>query len=360
MTAGERLTLWLLMRLPRYVPVLRPLAARIAQRFANHPRVVAPTRTRLVYAYHECMGNREVQVRLKDGFAMSVVGEDCIQRRIMLFGPFQQRVWEPNTALLLRRLAMLGKRFLAAGGHVGYFPLLLSVGGGPDALVCTFEPNSLQRARLERNLAINGMRNVRVDHRALSEQSGHEVEFYSDSAANVCSSLVVVGASSEVTRVTTVRIDDYCSASGIDGFDLILLDIEGGEPEAIRGAGNILKRPGESAPDLLFELVPDRRPREVNDAFLAELVSLGYELFVVDDIFDYDVASPTLDQTVLLFPITDATVAQIASIAESRGLHDPNVFATKRGVERLGSVVRVGTVAGGAGEAMPCPASSGA
>lgn len=147
MTAGERLTIWFLIRLPRFVPVFRPLAARVAQRFANHRRVVPPTRTRLVQAYHASMAGRAMQVRLKDGFRMSVVGEDCIQRRIMLFGPFQERVWEPNTALLVRRLAALGKRFLVAGGHVGYFPLLVSASGGPDAVVCTFEPNE-RRGRL--------------------------------------------------------------------------------------------------------------------------------------------------------------------------------------------------------------------
>lgn len=360
MTTGERLTVWFLIRLPRYVPVLRPLAARIAQRFANHRRVRESTRVRLAHAYHANMPRRAIQVLLKDGFRMSVVGEDCIQRRIMLYGPFQERVWEPNTTLLLGRLAGLGRRFLVAGGHVGYFPLLLSATGHADSVICTFEPNERQRGQLANNLAMNGARNVRLDQRALSDQTGRTVEFYSDSDSNVCSSLVVKGAASQVTKVTTVRIDDYCAATGIDGFDLIFLDIEGGEPEAIRGAGELLNRPSESAPDLLFELVPGRRPPEIQDALLTELASLGYELFLIDDYFNNEVASATLDEQVSLLPIDPPTVAQLASIARSRTLRDPNVFATKRGVERLGSVVRIGTVRRCVAESMPSPAGSGA
>lgn len=360
MSAGERLTVWFLIRLPRYVPVLRPLAARIAQRFANHRSVLPSTRARLAHAYHANTPRRATQVLLKDGFRMSVIGEDCIQRRIMLFGPYQQRVWEPNTALLLRRLASSRRRFLVAGGHVGYFPLLLSTIAGPDAVIFTFEPNERQRGQLANNLAMNGSLNVRLDHRALSDQTGRTVEFYSDPSSNVCSSLVVMGAASQVTKVATVRVDDYCIVAGIDGLDLILLDIEGGEPEAIRGAGDLLNRPPVSAPDLLFELVPGRRSPEIHDALLADLSSLGYELFLIDDYFDNEVASATLDERVSLLPIDPPTVAHLASIARSRGLRDPNVFATKRSVEQLGPVVRIGPVRCGPADAMPSPEGSGA
>ncbi|MEZ0325930.1 MAG: FkbM family methyltransferase [Fimbriimonas sp.] len=259
----------------------------------------------------------------------------------MLYGPHKERVWEPNTALLLELLAHRGRHFLVAGGHVGYFPLLLATRvNNCGGTVHTFEPNDRERGRLERNVTANNLDNVTVDSRALYSRSNELAAFHSDDV-NVCSSLIVEGVRGTKKQVLTVRIDDYCSSIGLPSMDGIILDIEGGEPEAIYGCQRLLEQPSNLAPDIVLELVPGRRSEAVQNTLLRHLLDFGYRLYVIEDAYDYDVSGDRLDDRVMLHEMSDPTTNNVARIRAKLGLPDPNIFATKRGVARFGRSVAV-------------------
>lgn len=121
-----------------------------------------------------------------------------------------------------------------AGGNVGVYPKALA----PHfARVVTFEPDPDNLACLQKNVTEP---NVAVFHAALSSKSGtcrmHVVE-----PDNCGAHKIVPG-----DEIPTLAIDDL----GLDACDLIWLDIEGSEAEAIEGAKVTIER---FAPIIILE-----------------------------------------------------------------------------------------------------------
>lgn len=147
------------------------------------------------------------------------------------------------------------RRCIQAGGHVGYWPGFLSM---HFELVHTFEPDYRAYGCLVENLANHF--NVIASCCALGAECMNVNLLLSD----ICgSSSVSIERSASPSQVRQMAIDDY----GFRDVDAILLDIEGGEVSALRGAIETIHR---SHPVILIE--------ELNGSTGARelLTSLGY------------------------------------------------------------------------------------
>lgn len=119
---------------------------------------------------------------------------------------------------------------------------------GADVEVHAFEPNTDLWARLERNLAgIPGGRYAM----ALAERSGAAT--MQINASPMTSSMLPRGEFAqryfdEATRlaegreVPTVTLDEWYDQSGLDRVDVLKLDLQGFEAQALRGATKLLRR----------------------------------------------------------------------------------------------------------------------
>ncbi len=182
--------------------------------------------------------------------------------------------YEPDFSALLDRLARPGMIVLDIGAHVGLHTLRLARRAGSAGRIVAVEPSPANAALLKTHLAWNGFANVEVVEAAVGQRPG-EIEFACLSDAldpgSFANSLAYdIGGSRVKVRVTT--IDDLCRDLVPD---LIKIDIEGAEMQAIIGGRQTLLR---HHPLLLVAIHPEAMaslgatPAQLIDA----LAALGY------------------------------------------------------------------------------------
>ena len=181
------------------------------------------------------------------GVKFSVDTSEYLGRSIFYFNKY-----EPAQESAFLELAA-GNTVFDIGANVGVFTALAALNG---AKVFAFEPSRMVRARLERNVALNGFtREVTVIPEAISDSEGL-MPFYEPRGNNWGIGRVFSFGERQF------RSNDYqVHADTVDAFvrrfgrpDLIKIDIEGAEWLALNGATATLSPP--SAPHLLIEFHP--------------------------------------------------------------------------------------------------------
>jgi hypothetical protein len=90
----------------------------------------------------------------------------------------------------------------------------------------------------------------------------------------------------DTLSISTVRLDDYLRGQGLKELDLIMLDLEGAEYSALKGAGEFLALPPGRAPNLVFEIhrfYVDWTQGLHRTELVQWLSGLGYSVFAVRD-----------------------------------------------------------------------------
>ena len=167
-----------------------------------------------------------------------------------------------------------GATVLDIGGHIGVYTLAAARAVGPHGRVHVFEPLAQNLALLSTNVAVNGYGDrVTIHPCALSGRT--ETLSMGVSLTNTGGN-TLKGTSDHQVAVRCRRADDLL---GEQGVDVVKLDIEGAEPEALAGAARILA----ASPDLMiFTEVNVGRLDSVED-YLASLKDLGLDLSLLDE-----------------------------------------------------------------------------
>ncbi len=164
--------------------------------------------------------------------------------------------YEPELHLLASLLRS-GDTFVDAGASIGVYSLVASRIVGHEGKVFAFEPSASTRATLERNIASNGIRNVRVFREALSDTTGSDrLKHHPDSSRNALLSRDENDDGSE--PIEKASLDEILPADDRSRVSLMKLDIEGAEELALRGATAVLD---EAAPHVIFEVNPEAAAR---------------------------------------------------------------------------------------------------
>lgn len=162
------------------------------------------------------------------------------------------------------------------GGNVGIYSVILAR-AAMDGHVVAFEPVPASRQRLLANLERNAVTNVTVEPLALSDDGG-SAWMQVNLDAHGCDRIVTGDAPREAQNrieVTTVKGTTYAAESPLGDPDVIKVDIEGHEPDFIRGSWELITR---RRPTIMMEVNPGTWTApgrfEVWDATLRELFSL--------------------------------------------------------------------------------------
>jgi FkbM family methyltransferase len=192
--------------------------------------------------------------------------------------------YEPNVAAAIKSNLGPGGTFFDIGAHVGWFTLFASKIVGPAGHVYSFEPSPEVYAHLAENVC--SLKNVRTFQCGIGSEDG-QLEFASRALFSTGS---FVEAVTEVNkhyspdtpirkvRVELRKIDTLLPQ--IKPPDVVKIDVEGFELEALRGAANLLSH----RPVLIIEIHPLQI--KLSNGSEAELFNLlqssGYSHEVID------------------------------------------------------------------------------
>ncbi len=122
------------------------------------------------------------------------------------------------------------------GANVGFYTLVAAVRTGERGRVYAFEPVPRNLGFLRRHLGHNRVRNVEIVEAAVSNASG--VAAFEDFGDP---SMGRIGPAGHL-QIRTVTLDEMVLDLGLPTPDVIKIDIEGGERDALEGARRILDR----------------------------------------------------------------------------------------------------------------------
>ena len=142
---------------------------------------------------------------------------------------------------LARRAIRPGDVVVDGGSNVGFFALFAAQLLGGKGLVLAFEPDPETFLLLKRNIECNGLTGmVQLEEKALAD-ANRLFDFSVAVQEPMLSSLVAIGGhDSRAIRVHGVRLDDYLLTNGKRKVDVVKLDLEGAEPQALDGMSSTL------------------------------------------------------------------------------------------------------------------------
>jgi FkbM family methyltransferase len=238
-----------------------------------------------------------VRKTLSNGVTFEFLYRSKIARDFVMSEPESpDHAWEPMTSRILVNLAKGAKQVVIGGAYFGDHAVLIAreiaPGGG---VVHAFEPNSQQRAMLVRNAEINGLTNITPRPEGLWHDSSTSLKLVGyDSFASA--ETAEAGADDSFRTVT---IADYLAANGVERLDLIVLDIEGAELGALKGAAPFLELSAGEAPDILFEVhrhYVDWSNGLPNTEIVKFLTDRGYTVFALRDFnSNYDLSKHPIE-----------------------------------------------------------------
>ena len=152
--------------------------------------------------------------------------------------------YEPEVIKEIKLILNKGSTFIDGGANIGFFSLIASKVVGATGSVIAFEPTPLTLNYLKKNINVNKIKNIIVIAKGLSS-SEKQLPFLLRKDNPEANSIVAkeddnLQDEGQIINISTISIDKFCSEKNIKKVDLIKLDIEGQELEAIRGAREIL------------------------------------------------------------------------------------------------------------------------
>jgi FkbM family methyltransferase len=220
--------------------------------------------------------------QLASGVVVEFLYRSKIARDFVLSTPeTPDHVWEPQATRLILHLARAARNVVVGGAHFGDQAVPLAHSIAAHGGVChAFEPDRDQAEMLGRSAKRNNLTNLRVNMLGLWDDDSARLRLNGEDAFAAS-----VRADGEDSFAATT-LDTYLDTAGVDDVELIVLDLEGAEHAALRGAHRRLALPAGRAPHLLFEVhrqYVDWSQGLEQTAILRYLAELGYSSYAVRD-----------------------------------------------------------------------------
>jgi FkbM family methyltransferase len=175
------------------------------------------------------------------GYSMKCDLNLMLQRQFYFFGTY---FLERDNLACWSDFTSKANVIFDVGANLGIYSLTAAA-SGPAARIHAFEPTPDLSAHFKQTLHDNQIKNVTVVQKAVARVSGMAVlNLWGDIAeGNEGMNFVTAQPrSADSIPVATVSLDDYCAEAGIEQIDLLKIDIQGNEPEALRGASHLLSK----------------------------------------------------------------------------------------------------------------------
>lgn len=149
---------------------------------------------------------------------------------------------EPAIVAAIQRLLRPGDLFIDAGANLGFYSVLASRLVGPTGHVVAIEMMPDTAAMLRDHIAMNGLGNVTLVERALSDVAGEAVTASVRNGEFGQASIATGLASADKTTVTVETTTLAAIVQRFGPAKLMKMDLEGVEMRVLKGAGAALGR----------------------------------------------------------------------------------------------------------------------
>jgi FkbM family methyltransferase len=181
-------------------------------------------------------------------------------------------VWE---IYHMKRLLRPGCVVIDAGANFGYHAATLATALNRQCRVIALEPHPANYARLVRHMLWNGLQDV-VDCHELGVSDAVGTGAMVMPEGNSGHARIVRDGGDRNVAITT--LDDFVARASLHRLDAVILDVEGYEDRALRGATKMLQR---YRPLIVVELWPPVMEQQGTavEAVADVLVEQGYRMF---------------------------------------------------------------------------------
>ncbi len=208
------------------------------------------------------------KVKLKSGDYLWVNPEEHLGKQYDQHGYYEAR--ETGTVKVLSRPGWVA---LDVGAHVGYYTMQLARWVKPGGEVISFEPDPKNFELLVKGLNENKIDNVTAVNMAASDTIGGG-RLYQSKLNNGDHRIWDPGDNRPSVEIKVTTIDETMSRFGIEKVDFIKMDVQGVEPEALRGAEKTIA----ASPDILLLVEFWRWGLKDPEALLDQFESYGFKM----------------------------------------------------------------------------------
>jgi FkbM family methyltransferase len=166
-----------------------------------------------------------IVAQTKNGLLAVQPGDFNVSRQLLSRGEYD---WQPIT--WLTKLVTADSRLVFAGAHIGAVLVPIAAASGARAILA-FEPSPRNYRLLTMNLCLNKLDGIVARNVALGQQPGKLL--FTENSINTGNSRIAAATGEILVDVDTL---DRCVPPEWDAIDLMVMDIEGSEVAAMRGA----------------------------------------------------------------------------------------------------------------------------
>ncbi len=215
-------------------------------------------------------------IELEPGLFIRPLGLSSLEQEVMLTGNH-----EPETIQAFAALLAAGMTVIDLGANIGQYTLVAAHRVGPQGRVHAFEPTPSLAEHVRRNLELNGFENATVHAVAVSDAPGRVALHIIEADEPNMNSIINGSSDPKGLEVPTVTLDGFVGEHSLGAVDVIKMDIEGAELQALRGARTLFT--GADSPVLVLELNPKTLEygSHTPDDLLGLLASYGYAFYPI-------------------------------------------------------------------------------
>lgn len=229
------------------------------------------------------LGRNVLERALTGGLEVNVDGF-CLAGSVLHRGhlyAFREGGTEPIMTRLFQGVVEPGMQVIDVGAYLGWYALLAAKKLGSSGRVYAFEADPRTALFLQRNIEVNHFsERVLLFRKAVTSKTGR-MKLFLDSSDSSNTSLFHETARSMSTYVDTMALDQYFD--GASTVDVIKMDIEGGEIQALEGMERLVRR--SKSLTMFVECNPQalRAAGGSSEALIQKLRSLDFEIQVIDE-----------------------------------------------------------------------------
>lgn len=186
-----------------------------------------------------------------DNEIRTILFKDSKLCKLIYFGFYE------NEFAFLRKYLKEGDVFFDIGANIGLYSLFASKIIGDNSKVFAFEPTPDTFERLQKNIRLNKLTNIKPYNIGLSSEKSELDLHISKDGYDAWNSFALLDelTESETLKVNVDTIDSFIQTNNIVHVDLVKIDVEGWEKYVLKGATDLLKM--DNSPVFLIEFTEE-------------------------------------------------------------------------------------------------------